>query len=130
MTPVANPYQKYKQQNVLMANPVELIIMLYDGCIKQLKLTRIAIEKKNYEESNLTIQKSQNIILELINSLDMHYPIADELLHLYEFMFNQMVSVNTNKDTQLIQPIIDLLSELRVSWTHVLKENKLIEHIG
>ena len=42
----ANAYQTYKNQEVSMASPMALIVMLYNGCIKRLKLARIAIEKK------------------------------------------------------------------------------------
>ena len=31
-----NPQEAYRQQGILTANPTELIVMLYDGCIKQL----------------------------------------------------------------------------------------------
>lgn len=130
MRSLANPYEQYKQQGVLAANPVELIIMLYDGCIKQLKLARIAIEDEKYEDVNVSLQKGQNIIVELTMSLDFHYPLANELMKIYEFLINQMVEINTTKDKKNIEPMIEILNNLRESWTHVLKENKLIENIG
>ena len=130
MRSLANPYEQYKQQGVLVANPVELIIMLYDGCIKQLKLARIAIEDEKYEDVNVSLQKGQNIIVELTMSLDFHYPLANELMKIYEFLINQMVEINTTKDKKNIEPMIEILNNLRESWTHVLKENKLIENIG
>ncbi len=130
MRSLANPYEKYKQQGVLAANPVELIIMLYDGCVKQLKLARIAIEEKDYEQVNTSLQKCQNIITELTMSLDFHYPLAKELMKIYEFILDQMRQINTTKETENIEPMIEILNNLRESWTHVLKENKLIENIG
>jgi flagellar protein FliS len=41
---MANAYEKYKTQEVTTASPVGLIVMLYNGCIKRLKLARMAIE--------------------------------------------------------------------------------------
>lgn len=127
---IGNPYEKYKQQGVQMANPVELIIMLYDGCIKRLKLARIAIEDNHYQEANKNLQKANAIIMELLNSLELRYPIAGELMKIYEFMLSKIREINASKDAGEIEPVIEMLVNLRKSWTHVLKENKLIENIG
>jgi flagellar protein FliS len=130
MRAVANPYEKYKQQDVLMANPVELIIMLYDGCIKQLKLTKIAISDAKIENVNTCLQKAQDIIMELIMSLDLHYDMANELLKIYQFIIDEMVDINITKDETKIDPLVEILSDLKKSWQQVLKESKLIESIG
>lgn len=130
MRAVANPYEKYKQQDVLMANPVELIIMLYDGCIKQLKLSKIAIQDAKMENVNVCLQKAQDIIMELIMSLDLHYEMASELLKIYEFIIDEIVDINISKNETKIDPIVEILNDLKKSWQHVLKESKLIESIG
>lgn len=130
MRAVANPYEKYKQQDVLMANPVELIIMLYDGCIKQLKLAKIAIQDAKMENVNVCLQKAQDIIMELIMSLDLHYEMASELLKIYEFIIDEIVDINISKNETKIDPIVEILNDLKKSWQHVLKESKLIESIG
>jgi flagellar protein FliS len=130
MRAVANPYEKYKQQDVLMANPVELIIMLYDGCIIQLKLTKIAISDAKIENVNTCLQKAQDIIMELIMSLDLHYDMAIELLKIYQFIIDEMVDINITKDETKIDPLVEILSDLKKSWQQVLKESKLIESIG
>lgn len=130
MRAVANPYEKYKQQDVLMANPVELIIMLYDGCIKQLKLSKIAIQDAKMDKVNVSLQKAQDIIMELIMSLDLHYEMANELLKIYEFIIDEIVDINISKNETKIDPIVEILNDLKKSWQHVLKESKLIESIG
>ncbi len=130
MKPLANPYKQYKQQGIMVANPVELIIMLYDGCVKQLKLTEIAISEENVQDANTSLQKAQDIVTELIMSLDFHYPMSNELMKIYEFLLNQMAEINVSKNRGGIEPLINILLELRTSWVHVLKESKLIESIG
>jgi flagellar protein FliS len=124
MIAMSNSYENYKRQGVMMANPVELIVMLYDGCIKQLKLARLAINDNKFENSNKCMQKAQMIVVELINSLDFHYPIAKELLNIYDFMLRSFVNININKDVDLITRIIEMLSSLRDSWEQVLKMNR------
>jgi len=121
---MVNSYQQYRKHDVLMANPLELIIMLYNGCIKKLKLADIAIRERNYEVSNLHLQKAQEIIIELINGLDFKYGIANELMALYEFINRQIISVNIKKDADGIQPLVEMLAALRDSWMKVQKQHK------
>lgn len=124
MYALATPYDRYKQQGVMTANPVDLIVMLYDGCIKQLKLSSMAIEDKDFDKANVCMQKAEEIIMELINSLDFHYPIANELLSLYDFVLNEMIQINMEKETTRMASIIDILSSLRDSWSQISKESR------
>ena len=116
-----NAFQKYRQQGVLTANPVELVVMLYDGCIKQIKMGCIFIEDKELEQANNSLQKAQRIVMELINSLDLRYPIGNELLSLYEFMLNEISGGNSTKDVKALQEVAALLQELRESWVTLSK---------
>ena len=122
MTMVTNPYREYKKQDIMMSNPLDLIVMLYTGCIKQLKLAKGAIENKKIEEANMGLQKAQNILTELTASLDFNYEIADDLARLYDFMLNEMIRINIKKDATTIDPLIDMLSKLRDSWVQVQRE--------
>lgn len=115
--------QKYKQQGVLTANPVELVIMLYDGCIKNLKISKMAIEEKQIEKANNSLQRTQLIILELINSLDLKFSIAQDLMSLYDFLINEIMKINASKDPTNIPALIDILDQLRDAWKTVAKES-------
>jgi flagellar protein FliS len=108
----------------MTANPVELIVMLYDGCMKQLKLARIAIQEKNYEHTNVHLQKAQHIVSELVNSLDLHFPIANDLMRIYDFILRQILEINISKNDAAIGDILGLLTTLRDAWAQVAKMNK------
>lgn len=116
-----NAFRTYQQQGVLTANPLELVVMLYDGGIKQLKISSIAIEEKNYEQANNAMQKAQQIIIELMNSLDLRFPIAKELMMLYEFMIHEISSANAAKDIERIGGVVQLLGELKDAWSQLVK---------
>ncbi|MHB1313919.1 MAG: flagellar export chaperone FliS [Christensenellales bacterium] len=124
MNAMANPYEKYKQHGVMTASPAELIVILYDECIKQLKLSCLAMQENNYEHINLRTQKAQQVIMELINSLDLHFPLGKDLLDIYGFLLRQIIEANTRKEKKLIEPLIDILSSLREAWIQVAKANR------
>lgn len=117
----ANAYQKYKEQDISTAHPVTLIVMLYNGCIKRLRLAQIEIDKKNYEAVNNHLKRAQEIITELVNSLDFNYPISKELISLYDFMLREIILINAAKKKERIDPLIEMLSGLRDTWTQVEK---------
>lgn len=126
---MANAYQKYNAQKVVTANPVTLIVMLYDGCIKQLKLAQIAIDKKDYEATNTHMKKAQDIVSELLNSLDLKFPISKELMSLYDFMLREMRRINTVKKRDDIDPLITMLTGLRDTWAQVEKTYRPDEYL-
>jgi len=120
----ASPYEKYRRQDILIADPMKLVVMLYNGCIKQLKLAREAIEKRQYDQANQRLQRSQDIIVELMTSLDLKYAISKELMDLYTFLYREMIKVNITKDDTHIEPLIKILVDLRDTWSEAMKEYK------
>ncbi len=57
-----NPYQTYQQNAVNTSSPEELTLMLYNGCIKFIRLASMAMEKENIEAKNTNVPKTQAII--------------------------------------------------------------------
>lgn len=124
MSAMMNSYQQYKKHNVMMANPLELVIMLYNGAIKQLHLAEIAIGDNNLEAANEHLKTSQDIVMELMMGLDLSYGIAQDLLKLYEYVHHEIVSINVSKDAAGIAPLVGIMSSLRDAWEQVHKEYK------
>ena len=128
MAVMANSYQQYMRHDVMMATPMELVVMLYSGCIKRLRLGQMAISKQDHEAANKNLQKAQDIIMELIMGLDLQYDIARDLMAIYEFVHRQIIRINASKDASMIDSIVDIMSELRDTWVQVQKENKTATH--
>ena len=119
-----NRYEQYKIQGIMTASAGELVLMLYDGCIKNLKLSKMYINDHDIEKANHSNIKAQNIINELITGLDFKFDIAKQLYQLYEYMNWELVSANIKKDETKIQVVIDIMEDLKVTWVQVLKMNK------
>lgn len=109
----------------MTANPGELVVMLYDGCIKQLRLAEHAVGNQDYSAVNDCLQKAQDIVVELIMSLDFNYALSEDLFKLYDFLLYQMREVNTSKDAENITPLIDIMSDLRGAWDQVKKSFRI-----
>src|SRR5699024_1702223 len=79
-------YQTYQQNSVNTASGGELTLMLYNGARKFLKQAMKDMENNDYEAKNINIQKGQNIIQELLITLDPNVELSKQMAPIYEFM--------------------------------------------
>ena len=112
--------EAYKKQQVMTATPEALTLMLYNGCLKFIKEGVEALGEKNYEASNTSFQKAQNIISEFRITLNMDYEISHQLLPLYNY--DRLVEGNMKSDPALIQEATDIITELRDAWAQAMKK--------
>ena len=108
----------YQNAAVTTQSKGRLIVLLYDGAIKFMKLAIKELEANNYEAKGRYIARAQNIINELNAVLDMDAggEIATNLRRLYCFMNNRLSEANAKRDPQLIREVITLMDELNQSW--------------
>ena len=108
----------YQDNAVTTQSKGRLIVLLYDGAIKFMKLAIKELEANNYEAKGRYINKALNIINELNAILDMNAggEIASNLRKLYCFMTERLSEANIKRDPQMIQEVIELMEELNQSW--------------
>lgn len=117
-----SPYEKYKQQSIMVATPAELTLMLYDGCIRFLKLAKLNIESKNIQETHNNLTKANNIISELMSTLDMSYSLSEQMLNLYLYIFNEINDINFKKDdAKRLEPLIEIVEDFRDTWKQAIQ---------
>ena len=113
---------QYKQMQIKTASPGKLLLMLYQGAVKFMKLAKKNIKEGKIEESHKNIIKSQNIILELQNTLDKEQggEIAVRLENLYDFIYRELIQANLNKNTKHLDNVIPLVEELFVTYKEIV----------
>lgn len=109
--------QKYQSESILTASPMELVVMLYEGLVKQIKLADIFIEQNSFERANQSLNKAQDIVAELLRSLDFHYSIANELMKLYDYMLQELMYINLHKDRERIPDLLEIVVTLKDAWS-------------
>lgn len=123
----ANPLAAYRETRVKTASPGQLVVMLYDEALKQCD---IAIElsgdsekprPNNIERINAALGKAQDIVTELMASLDFDAggEIAQNLFSLYVWFGRELLEANITKDTVRVKSVRSMLAELRVAWAEV-----------
>lgn len=121
---MANPnlnLEQYRKSSVNTASPLQLVIMLYDGAMKQMAAGKRAMEQGDRFEQNKCLQKAQRIIAELISSLDHRQggEIATNLFSLYTYCYDRLVECNVNDDPAGIDQASEVLTTLRTSWAEL-----------
>ena len=112
----------YKRQQVMTATPEALTLMLYNGCLKFIKEGVEALTEKNYEVSNISLQKAQNIISEFRITLNMDYEISHQLMPLYNYAYDRLVEGNMKSDPTIIAEASDIMTDLRDAWAQAMKK--------
>lgn len=109
-----NPYKKYKQTAVETASPEQLMFMLFDGGIKFLKQAEHHIDNKEMIEANEKLKKAQEVLRELMSSIDLDKgEIAENQLNIYEFMHYELIQANMKKDKDKVVTVRDMLTDIK-----------------
>jgi len=108
----------YQDTTITTQNKGRLIVLLYDGAIKFMKLAAKEIEAGNWDAKGKYINRAQDIINELNAVLDTEAggEIATNLRRLYCFMSNRLSQANIKRDPQMIREVITLMEELNQGW--------------
>lgn len=110
---------------VLGANPVEIIVLLYEGAIEALDRAKIAIEQRDFQQKSLMINKAIDIIEGLRQSLNFEKggEISVNLDSLYDFMKRHLVaSSDTEEQVKAIGDVTALLGDLLEAWKIVARD--------
>ncbi|XKE94946.1 flagellar export chaperone FliS [Metaplanococcus flavidus] len=117
---INNPYQTYQQNSVITASPQELTLMLYNGCLKFIKLAKRAMEEGKIEEKNTNLIKAQAIIQEFQITLDRDIAISEGLAQLYEYINFRLIEANMKNDMVILEEAEGQVKELRDTWKEAM----------
>lgn len=117
----ANVYDQYRRTKVETLTPGKLLLMLYDGALNNIAQAREAIAARDVARAHQHITKAQDIILELMSTLNMDYGISESLYQLYEYLHRKLVESNIKKDPEALDEVAALLNDLRQAWDEAIK---------
>lgn len=124
---IQNPYQTYKQNSITTASSEELTLMLYNGCIKFIRLASMAMEKENIEAKNTNIVKTQAILHELRSTLRMDSKMAESMDQIYDYMTNRLIQANIHNNQEMLKEIENLAKEFRDAWKQAMVNAKTVQ---
>lgn len=123
-----NALSAYKETRIRTAGQGQLIIMLYDGAIKQMDKATELIKSDGTSKSpsaiekiNSALIKAQEIITELMASLDFEAggEIAANLFSLYNWFNRELLQANLSRDVARIAKVREFMDSLRSAWQEI-----------
>lgn len=122
---MVNAAEAYRQQRILNAPPEHLTLMLYNGCLKFIDDGIEALAKQDYESANNLFQRAQRIISEFRLTLNFDYEISNQLLPLYNYVYDRLVEGNIKSDLAQINEAKGIVTELRDAWVQAMKTYRI-----
>ncbi len=121
-----NPYgnKAYHKTSITTASKEQLLLMLYEGCIRNFKKAKLAMIEGNIAEKGKWIGKAQDIVNELSNSLDFDKggDIAKQLESLYLFIFSESTEANIENDPEKLEQCISIMMTLYEGWKGAIQK--------
>ena len=119
--------QTYLRMQTSTASPGELIAMLYDALLRNLSRAEGGLESRDIESAHHALLRSQDIVLELMASLDLEAEgeagsIARQMAPLYEYLYRRLLDASVHKETAPIAEVRRLVQPVREAWRFALEQ--------
>lgn len=114
----SNAYQNYLEDEVLTAEPLQLVVLLYQGALDSMAAARIHTASGNGPARSKSIAKALAIVWELKRSLDMKRggAVGLQLARLYDYIQRRLNEANRSLSDQPLVEAEKLLSTLLEGW--------------
>lgn len=121
--------QAYFNTTATTTSPGDVIIMLYDGAISFLERAKQKIIEKDYAQKGILISKAMDVIGELDGSLniDKGGNLAENLHSLYFFCNTHLLQANLKMDTEKIDKVITILTDLRDAFATIVNTPEAVQ---
>lgn len=123
MATLSNPYNTYVNNKVNVTNKGNLLIMVYDSAIRNIKESQKHMKTKNFSEKGASIDLAFKAVSELLVSLDFQIggEIASNLSRIYNYVLRQITAANLSNEPEKLDAPLKILEDLRSTWLEVIK---------
>ena len=120
----------YKNQQAMTASPQQLTLLLYNGALRFLSESILALEQGNTQKAHNANMRVQDIVREFVRTLDMNYELSKTWAQLYEYTEYCLIQANIKKDVKQLQQAKSMLEEMRDTWVEAMKQTHVAGAVG
>src|SRR5262245_10993574 len=120
-TPASNAARDYMRSAVLSATPIRLVVLLYEGALRQLRLSNRRLDEGDVKGRHAALDRALAIVAELSESLEASAApeVAAVLDRHYRSLQGRILEGNRDKSTEKIESAIRVLDILRSAWVEI-----------
>ncbi len=117
-------YRAYRRVQTETSSPGELVVMLYDALATDLQRAEAGLEApERHEEAHVALVRAQEIVLELIASLNAEAgELAHQLDDVYQYVYGRLVDANVKKDADAVREAARLVEPIRQAFTSAVRQ--------
>jgi len=112
---------KYRETEILSAAPERLLIITFDGLLAAMTRARIAAVASRADVMLPALEKSRDILGELLATLDFNRggAIARQLSSIYVFQLSQLQTMGIAPDVRMLERLTAQIRELRDAFVEI-----------
>lgn len=116
----------YREVAVQTSSPSKLVVMLYEGAIRFLRESVVAIESRDLNVKRQSIDRAVAVVQHLQSTLDMDRggEVAVDLARLYDYINSRILEGSSKLETAPLEEAIKLLKVLLVGWEEVAERER------
>jgi flagellar protein FliS len=126
MSAVKKAISAYGQTSLDMvvesASPHQLIVLLFEGAIKAIQLSKIYMQQGLIAQKGAAISKAIAIVedgLRLALDKENGGELAENLDSLYDYISFELLQANINNTPERLDEMLDLLGQLKDAWVSI-----------
>lgn len=113
-----NPYEAYIDDEILNAEPLKLVQLMYQGMIDAVTSARASLARRDIKARSRSITKAILILTELSSSLNHEKggELSARLAALYDYMQRRLLEANQKQVDPPLAEVAQLLQTLFEAW--------------
>ena len=114
-------FDKYREEEILNADPIQLVGILYRGALDAIGAARRHLAAGEIRQRSRQIVKAWEIVHELSRALDHRQggDLSRNLAGLYAYMQTRLMEANSSQSDAPLQEVERLLATLQEGWRQV-----------
>ena len=111
-------HNAYLESRILTADPIELIHLMYQAAIAEVRSARLHLQNKDIRSRSKAITQACSILTELTGSLDCKNggDYANRLRELYAYMMQKLTEANFKQRDEPMAEVLGLLITVLEGW--------------
>jgi len=111
----------YRQTQVQSRSPLELVVMLYDGAIRDMTAAKAAMARRDLANKRQAMSRALAIVSELQSTLNMKEggEVAQRLDSLYGYVNGRLLEANMHGHVGALEDAISVFTTVREAWAQI-----------
>jgi flagellar protein FliS len=119
----------YWESEILEADPLKLVRMLYRGAIEAIRRAEAALESGEIEQRTRQVTKAMEIVSELMLSVDRERggKVAANLVEIYDYVLRKLGEGHVEQSSQRFVEAVMPLETLLEAWDEIGSREAVVE---